>query len=86
MEVIPAKPACHIHTFADEIETRLVFCHHRFGGERSGIHPADHHFCCAIPLGACGGELPLGEAFGETVQLLCGEIGNTFGQCEIVQH
>ena len=77
MKVIPAKPAGDIDTFADEIQTWLSFCHHRFGREGSGIHSADHHFGSSIAFGAGGSKLPFGEALGQTVQLRGGEIGDT---------
>ena len=86
MEIIPAEPAGDIHTFAYEIETGLGFCHHGFGRERSRIHPADHHLGGAIAFGAGWGELPLGEARGQTVQLRGCEIGDALGQGEIIQH
>ena len=86
MEVIPAEPAGDIHTFANEINTGLCFCHHGFGRERSRIHPTDHHLGGAVAFGAGGGEAPLGEALCKVVQLRGGEIGNALGQNKILQH
>ena len=54
LEIVAPKPSRHVDNFTDKVETRDIFCLHRLGIERRGIHGTDRYLSLLVTPGTTG--------------------------------
>jgi hypothetical protein len=59
LEVVAPKVAGDINAFANKVQTRMRFCHHRLTIQRFGINTTEHHLCFFPAQGASRLHRPL---------------------------